>query len=397
MTVVRDEAGRVSYRIGYFSDITESRRVQAELLQSEGRFRSMADSLPQFVWTSTKVGETEYLNERWVKETGFKLEQTEGKGWTFFVHPEDRDNCSQRWAEAVKTGEVFEAECRLRGSDGNASRWYLCRSIPVRDDRGNILRWFGSCTDIHEQKQASDALRASREELQRANAALKRSNEDLERFAYAASHDLQEPLRMVVIYSQLLKEEYGPKLDSQALLYLHFAMDGALRMEALVRDLLSYSRTSAPVETPKSGVSAEEAIRKVFANMAASIQEAEAAIFVDPLPMVRIPEIHLVQIFQNLISNALKYRRHGIKADIRISAERCDGGWVFAVKDNGIGMAPQYQDQVFSVFRRLHGQDRPGTGIGLALCKSLVERHGGKVWVESVLGEGSTFFFTVPE
>jgi light-regulated signal transduction histidine kinase (bacteriophytochrome) len=259
------------------------------------------------------------------------------------------------------------------------------------------LRWFGSCTDIHEQKQASDALRSSRGELQRANAALKRSNEDLERFAYAASHDLQEPLRMVVIYSQLLKEEYGSKLDSQALLYLHFAMDGALRMEALVRDLLSYSRTSAPVETPKSGVSAEEAIRKVFANMAASIQEAEAAIFVDPLPMVRIPEIHLVQIFQNLISNALKYRRHGIKADIRISAERCDGGWVFAVKDNGIGMAAQYQDQVFGVFRRLHGQDRPGTGIGLALCKSLVERHGGKVWVESVLGEGSTFFFTVTE
>ena len=396
MTIVRDGTGRISYRIAYFSDITENKRVRAELLQSEGRFRNMADSLPQLVWTSTKDGATEYLNDRWARETGISLDETEGQGWTFFLHPDDRESCGEKWTRAIRTGEVFEAECRLRGRSENSSRWYLCRSIPVRDEHGNIVRWFGSCTDIDEQKRASNALQGGREELQRANDALKRSNADLERFAYAASHDLQEPLRMVVIYSQLLRADYEPKLDSQGLIYLRFAVDGALRMEALVRDLLTYARSSAPVEMPVNGVSAEETLRTVFANLAGAIQESDAHIVVGPLPVVHIPQVHLVQILQNLISNSLKYRAPGIKAEIGVNAERYDGGWVFSVKDNGIGMAPQYQNQVFGVFRRLHGQDRPGTGIGLAVCKSLVERHGGKVWLESALGQGSTFFFTAP-
>lgn len=311
---------------------------------------------------------------------------------TRFLHPDDPETCSEKWSRAIQTGDVFEAGCRLSGASGVGSRWYLCRSIPVRDAGDNIVRWFGSCTDIDEQKRASDALRASREELQQANEALKRSNTDLERFAYAASHDLQEPLRMGLIYSQLLKEEYEQKLDSQALLYIRFAVDSALRMEALVRDLLTYARSSALMETPVDGVGADETTETVLANIAAAIQESSARVVVGSLPVVHIPEIHLVQIFQNLISNALKYRRPAVIVEIGVNADRCEGGWVFSVKDNGIGVAPQYQNQVFGVFRRLHSQERPETGIGLALCKSLVERHGDKAWLESAIGKGSTVF-----
>ena len=395
-TLVRNHEGKVAYCTGYCSDISERKRAEEELRRSEDRYRVTADSLPQLIWTSRPDGVTEYLNKRWNEQTGFSLEQIGDKGWTYFLKDEDRDAALAKWNESLHTGETFQTECRFLTPHDRTPRWYTCRAVPVRDSNGNILRWFGSCTDIHEQKLAADVLRASKEELQLANEALKRSNLDLEQFAYAASHDLQEPLRMIAIYSQLLREEAGDQLDDKAKSYLRFALEGAFRMEALLRDLLSYARAAAspdgnPAEDSDSGAALNEAL----ANLAASFQDTGAEVCRVSLPHVRMPAVHLVQVFQNLISNAVKYRKPDQPPRIQVSAEARDGAWVFSVSDNGIGIDPQYQEQIFRIFGRLHGKDVPGNGIGLALCKKLIERSGGTIWVNSTPGEGSIFYFTV--
>ncbi len=394
-TAVRGTDGNIVYRTEYCSDISQRRRAEEELQRSEERYRVMADSLPQLIWTGKPDGTSEYLNNRWYEETGLPVEQIGRHGWMHFLDPEDRKTCLEKWKQSLDSGEPFQTEARFKLPDKDDPRWYTCRAIPVRDSSGRISRWLGSCTDIHEQKLAAEAIRASKEELQLANEALKRSNMDLEQFAYAASHDLQEPLRMVSIYSQLLKEELGDKLDPQANSYLTFASDGALRMEALLRDLLAYSRTASYEQPAKEVVDSQNALNEALANLTALVQETGAEITRASLPQVRIPEVHLVQVFQNLIGNALKYRNPEEKPRIHVGAKPQDRKWVFSIRDNGIGIASQYQRQIFRVFGRLHGQEIAGTGIGLALCKKLVERSGGTIWLESVEGEGSTFYFTV--
>ncbi len=395
LTAVRSPDGTIVYRTEYCSDISERKRAEEELRHSEERYRVTADSLPQLIWTSKPDGTTEYLNNRWHEETGFTLEQTGHEGWSYFIDPEDRDTCLDKWKQSLVSGEAFEIDARFKTLHKEGQRWYSCRAVPVRDGNGHILRWFGSCTNIHEHKLAAEALRASKEELQLANEALKRSNTDLEQFAYAASHDLQEPLRMVTIYSQLLKAEMGDKLNSEANSYLEFAADGALRMEALLKDLLVYSRAASHEEPSTEDVDSQNALNKALENLTALVQETGAGITRANLPHVRIPEVHLVQVFQNLIGNALKYRKPEEKPEIHVDAKPQDGTWVFSIRDNGIGIASEYQSQIFRIFGRLHGHEVQGTGLGLALCKKLVERSGGTIWVESVKGEGSTFFFTV--
>jgi PAS domain S-box-containing protein len=348
------------------------------------------------IWTNLPDGETDFVNQRWEQETGLTLKETGAEGWTRILAPEDREECLTKWRHSLDSGETFQAECRLLSTPRGESRWHTCRAVPILDSGGRILRWFGSCMDIHEQKLAAENVRASKEELQLANEALKRSNMDLEQFAYAASHDLQEPLRMVGIYSQLLKEECSDKLDGQGKQYLDFATDGAARMEALLKDLLEYSRAVGPKENrfPEE-IDCQEALNEALANMSTLIQETGAEVTRAALPRVHIPKVHLVQVFQNLIGNAIKYRKPTEKPMIHVDARPQDGSWIFSVRDNGIGISPQFQAQIFRIFGRLHGTEMPGTGIGLALCKKLVERAGGTIWVESQPDAGSIFYFTV--
>jgi light-regulated signal transduction histidine kinase (bacteriophytochrome) len=233
-------------------------------------------------------------------------------------------------------------------------------------------------------------------QLKLANDALQQSNADLEQFAYAASHDLQEPLRMVSIYSQLLKEEYGNALDRHALSYIDFAVNGARRMSHLLTALLTYSRVAnaSPEKSPRAD--SRSAVNAALLNLATVIDNTQAAVEVGTLPAVQVPEIHLVQLFQNLIGNALKYCKDGERPLIRIDAKPdADGSWLFSIGDNGIGIEPEYLQQIFGIFKRLHGSAFEGTGIGLALCQKIVERAGGRIWAESEPGAGSTFFFTL--
>ena len=220
-------------------------------------------------------------------------------------------------------------------------------------------------------------------------------NADLEQFAYSASHDLQEPLRQVAIFSQLMAENYAPQLDGKASQYLNYCIEGAHRMEMMIRDLLAYSQAGTS-EAPLQWVSISEVLETVKRNLATTIEETQAEISTSILPVVRGDAAPLVHLFQNLLSNALKYRSER-KLRVKIGASEGPGYWRFTVEDNGIGIPADFQNQVFGIFKRLHDRAKyPGTGIGLAICQKIVERYGGKIWVESEPDRGSTFVFTLP-
>lgn len=225
---------------------------------------------------------------------------------------------------------------------------------------------------------------------------LARSNAELEQFAYVASHDLQEPLRMVASYTQLLKRRYEGKLDADADEFIGFAVDGAQRMQGLIQDLLAYSRVGRQ-EIQRAEVEVGPVVESALSNLRKAIQEANALVIVRELPTVNTDPRQLVQLFQNLIGNGVKYRRPGVRPVVRIDATATLTEWVFSVEDNGIGIDPKFAQRVFVIFQRLHGRgEYPGSGIGLAICKKIVERHGGRIWVEAAPAGGSIFRFTLP-
>ncbi|HLJ48531.1 MAG TPA: PAS domain S-box protein [Bryobacteraceae bacterium] len=364
------------------ADLIERFRAEKALRQSEARFRELAEVGPQFIWVSDPGGSLKYVNQRWVDYSGLNLDVMEDAGWaSMAIHPEERDELMKRWQHSLATAEPFEMEARLRRHDG-VYRWFVIRSIAIKSQDGQILRWFGSSTDIDQQKQVERELR--------------RVNKDLEQFAYTASHDLQEPLRSVKIYSQLLADRYGSRLDGQAFEFLEFLRGGASRMEMLIRDLLAYTQVTR-LDEPVEGTDANIAIAEALANLKHAIDKSEAQITFTHLPSIRMHSTHLKQLFQNLISNAIKYRSPDRPPEIRVTAEERGRYWVFSVSDNGIGIEPQYKERIFGLFKRLHnGDEYSGTGIGLAICQRIVERYHGHIWVESELGRGSTFFFTFP-
>lgn len=234
-------------------------------------------------------------------------------------------------------------------------------------------------------------------EMRRHQEKLTRANRDLEQFAHSASHDLQEPLRTVAIYSELLAERCKGLLDEQASICLKYMKSGALRMEMLVRDLLAYTQSAGVEEESPEPVDALEQLNSALVNLNESIRTSGAVITHDDLPSVKMKPLHLQELFQNLIGNAIKYRREDEAPRIHVSAIREDGYWRLSVTDNGLGIEKQFHEQIFGIFKRLHTHEKfPGTGIGLAICQRIAERYGGKIWVDSQLGKGSTFFFTVP-
>jgi PAS domain S-box-containing protein len=291
----------------------------------------------------------------------------------FYEHPSARAMGGGRDLYALrKNGTEFPVEIGLN---------------PVQAKEG--LYVLSSVVDISARKKAEEALRKAAEEL-------KRSNEELEQFAYIASHDLQEPLRMVVGFLNLLEERYKPQLDENAAKYINFAVDGARRMSQLISDLLAYSRVEhiGPNILP---VDLKNVLDSAKANLRNSIQESTAEITHDELPTVPGNPTQLTQLLQNLIGNAIKFRREGASPKVHVGCSREGDHWLLTVRDNGIGVAPEYREKIFMIFQRLHGREKyPGTGIGLAICKKIVERHGGRIWIESKPGEGSTFFFTLP-
>jgi signal transduction histidine kinase len=248
----------------------------------------------------------------------------------------------------------------------------------------------------HRVKERTEELRASKRELERIVAELGRSNRELEQFAYVASHDLQEPLRMVTLFMQLLTKRLGDQLDDKAHEYVKHAVDGAQRMSQLIYDLLVFSRIRRGTWDP-APVDMNKVFQQVLADCRGSIEEAGARVTGGEFPVVQGEATQLGQLLQNLIANAVKFRRAGVAPEIFVSTWREGGEWVFAVRDNGIGISPEQRERVFQIFQRLHNREQyTGTGIGLAICQKVVEHHGGRIWIESTPGGGSTFLFTLP-
>jgi PAS domain S-box-containing protein len=364
------------------ADLIERSRAEEALRQSEARFRQLAEVGPQFIWVFSPDGELEYVNQRWTEYSGLDLAETATTGGIISVaHPEDQEELSRQWRDSLSSGNALDVEGRLRRADG-AFRWFVIRSIALRDEADRVVKWFAGSTDIHEQKQVEAELR--------------RVNQDLEQFAYSATHDLQEPLRSVKIYSELLRDRHGEKLDGQALEFLEYLCGGASRMEMLIRDLLAYTQV-ARLEPPSGVTDANYALEEVLANLKQAIADSGARITADRLPTLHVHGTHLKQLFQNLIGNAIKYRSQERKPEVHVACRREDSRWVFIVSDNGIGIDPEYKERIFGLFKRLHtGDEYAGTGIGLAICHRIVERYHGRIWVESEAGKGSNFFFSLP-
>jgi PAS domain S-box-containing protein len=379
---VKDGRGNIVGASKIARDISEYKRAQGALLESEARFRQLADAMPQIVWTAYSDGQVDYVNERWYEFTGFAEGSFADLSWDRILHPDDLQPCREAWSRSIRSGEPYGIEHRFWDRRNQSWRWYMTRALLVRDANGNIVKWFGTSTDIDDQKRVEEELR--------------RANQDLEQFAFSASHDLQEPLRTVKIYSQLLAEGHSQGLDEQALEFLTYLRSGAARMEMLVRDLLLYTQATK-FEEPTEPSDAGEALAGALASLGGVIAETDAKIVAGPLPSLQVHGTHLQQLFQNLIGNAIKYHSPDRAPVVHVTAERENGQWVFAVTDNGIGIDPAYKENIFGLFKRLHTSDEySGTGIGLAICKRIVDRYHGRIWVESEPGRGSTFRFTFP-
>lgn len=379
---VRDAQGNIIGASKIARDITERKRIQNALLASEASFRQLADAMPQIVWTAGPDGRLDYYNDRWYQFTSQARGPLRHDHRRSMFHPDDLGPCREAWSAAVRSGNPFNSEYRLWDAHDRRWRWFIGRALPVRDAGGTIVKWFGSSTDIDDQKLIEENLR--------------HANQNLEQFAFSVSHDLQEPLRSVKIYSELLVSTYTSDLDSQALQYLDYLREGANRMEALVRDLLVYTRV-LKVEASTEATDTGEILRGTLDSLAAAIAETGAQITIDPLPVLPVCGAHLQQLFQNIIGNAIKYRSRERTLVIHVTAQYQNGSWLFAVSDNGIGIDPEYQEKIFGLFKRLHTSDEySGTGIGLAICQRIVDGYHGRIWVESEPGRGSTFKFTLP-
>jgi PAS domain S-box-containing protein len=337
------------------------------------------------------AGEIVLLNVQAEKQFGYHRDELVGQQVTNIIPEGFAERLiadGTRTAAAVLAQQIGTGiELTARRKDGSDFPIEIMLS-PLESTEGILIT--AAIRDITQRKK-------SEQHLVKTVAELKRSNDELQQFAYVASHDLQEPLRMVASYTQLLAKRYKGRLDSDADEFIAYAVDGSNRMQGLIQDLLAYSRAGTDGKALLK-ISSENALQTALTNLRASIEESAALVTHDALPTITTDEIQLTQVFQNLIGNAIKYRGTPTP-QVHVSASKNGGQeWIFSVRDNGMGIDPQYFDRIFIIFQRLHGQKEfQGTGIGLALCKKMLEHLGGRIWVESQAGNGSTFFFALPE
>ncbi len=386
-SVVSDVAGKPVRLSGTGQDITERKRIEDALARSRDYYIRLLDDFPNLIWRARPDGTCDYFNKAWLRFTGRTFAQEVGNGWAEGIHPDDRNRLVTTFREALAHRENFILEYRLRHCDGTYHS-IVDHGMPIDALDGEFAGYLGSCFDNEEQRRARGLVEEQTRALQRTNA-------DLEQFAYIASHDLQEPLRMVAGFLQLVDRRYGEKLDENGRQFIGYAVDGAVRMQEMITDLLAYARLGR-TERPARLLEASTALDRALAHLAPAVQESGATIRCHPLPRVMADEGQLVQVFQNLIANAIKFRS-AEPPTVSISARAEGDEWVFSIEDNGIGIDPAHRNRIFGLFQRLHSRESyPGTGLGLAICKKILESHGGRIGVDAAPGHGSIFWFTLP-
>ena len=399
-----DMISTVGSQVGQF---IEHRQAAVDLQASEERYRTLADSMPQIVWTANPDGSLDYYNQQWIDYTGMTLEQTLGWGWQPVLHPDDLEECLKRWSRAVETGESYETEYRFKRASDGAYRWHLGRATPALDEDGRITKWYGACTDIEEQKRTEQALQDNQRQVQKLNAELElrviertaelaAANKELEAFSYSVSHDLRAPLRSIDGFSQALLEDYAESIDAQGQNYLQRVRAASQRMAQLIDDMLNLARVSRG-DMRREQIDLSRMVREVSEQL--HREEPERAVEVIIADNINARgDARLLRIaLENLLGNAWKFTSKQRSARIEFGVREGDAGEdVFFVSDDGAGFDMAYSDKLFGAFQRLHSASEfEGTGIGLATVQRIIHRHGGRIRAESEVDRGATFYFTL--
>ncbi|MFM9266256.1 PAS domain S-box protein [Tychonema sp. BBK16] len=386
MITAFDEKGIFNGHHCFMKDITDRKLTETALQESESKYRQIVELAEEGIWVIDSNARTTYVNRAIARMLGYSELEMFGRSLFDFMDAEEKQKALDN-VERRKQGMGEKHEFKFKTKDGKDIWTYLSTS-PVLDERGNMVSCCALVYNITDRKESEQQMLQLTEDL-------KRSNEELEQFAYVASHDLQEPLRCVTSYTQLLAQRYQGNLDAKADKYINYIVDGSTRMQQLINDLLAYSRLGTRAQKFEMA-DCYAAVEQSLCNLQIAIAEKKAVITCDSMPTVMADELQLVQLFQNLIGNAIKFCCQDVPT-IHISAIIQDNEWLFSVRDNGIGIDSEYADRIFIIFQRLHSRrEYLGTGIGLAICKRIVERHSGRIWVESQSGQGATFYFTIP-
>ncbi|WP_459641146.1 PAS domain-containing sensor histidine kinase [Flavobacterium sp. CGRL2] len=407
-----DENKDPSKMIGTLMDITDEKNSQQVLMKNEAKFRLLADSMPQLIWTSDTLGNLNYFNETFYKYSGLSKEEIDKNGWLQIVHPDDREENVKLWMHSVKTGNDFLFIHRFKRYDGEY-RWQLSRAIAQLDEQENIQMWVGSSTDIEDQKNFTNQLEEQiierTTQLELKNRDLVNMNIELQSFAYISSHDLQEPLRKIQTFASRLSDLDEQNISANAKTYLARIEISAKRMQNLIQDLLAYSRANS-AERVFTTVNIDEIAEEVISDFSDRIEEKNAVVEYHNLGEATLIQFQFRQLLHNLVENALKFSRKGVPPRVEISSELVKGSSLpnaefkdkmyhhLQVADNGIGFDLVYKEKIFEVFQRLNTESEyRGTGIGLAIVKKIVENHKGIITVSSEKDKGSVFNIYIPD
>ena len=387
---IRNAEGRITGTVLVFRDVTARRRAE----ETVRLLASIVESSQDAIITHDLAGRFTSWNQGAERIFGYSAEEMIGQPASLIAKSETEDEVPDV-LRRIQAGEPIEQYQAVRRTKSGQLIDVSITFSPIYDEMGRISGVSKIARDISAQVRAAEQLARANAALKSSNERLARFNEDLERFAFVASHDLQEPLRMMTVYSQLLVRSFPGQPNGDVSKYIEYMIGGARRMRELLADLLAFAELGARGEQPTASTDLNLVLDKVTQNLKASIDETGAIITAERLPVVNVYEGHFIALFQNLISNAIKYRGTE-KPEVRVFVEQNNGDWRFGVADNGIGIEREYLDRIFAPFKRLHGGDIPGSGIGLAICQRVIERYGGRIWAESEAGRGSTFLFTLP-
>ncbi|HUR30535.1 MAG TPA: CheR family methyltransferase, partial [Saprospiraceae bacterium] len=402
------------------TDVTQEVIARKKIEESENKFRSLADAMPQIVWTALPDGRVDYYNKQWYEFTGFE-EGSIDQDWTPIMHPDDLNRSIETYLQHIASGEPFQIEYRFTDRhSGGGYKWFMGRANPIKDDRGNIIKWFGTWTEIQKQKlqafEFENAVKQRTEELKKANSllkdknfALEKMNKELKTFTYVSSHDLQEPLRKIQIYSDRILEKENPNLSNQGKDYFNRMREAAKRMQKLIDDLISFSRINTN-ERNFELMDLNLIIQEVLEEVNEVIETKNAIVEVGKMCELKGIPFQFIQMMHNLISNALKFSDPSRQPHIEIQSNINKGGEInnnslsseldychITVSDNGIGFLPEYSERIFQLFQQLHEDNLyPGTGIGLSIVQKIVDNHGGLITATSELGKGARFDIYIP-